>query len=615
MQKYKVMNPDGDIREVSEDKLNLAAQDDFLPVVSKGKDQRRVSFSNMEKAYADGYKALHEAPTTLESVVRGAAQGASFGFSDEITGALEAAFTDKTYEQARDESRQNYTNARETNPIAYGASEVGAGVATAFIPGLGALNAGRGAKIAEVVGKAALQGGLQGTGYSDKDTVAGVAADAAAGAALGGGLAYGVPKVISGVKGAANFASKMVPGTEDAFKGVNRATAKLGSMVPGTDIDAKELEYLLNNPQMRREARGLSKPENLRKIGEDTAGLLSAVDDLTDNQVGMRYAKAEHEFFSTITPDDIDNIDLSKIDKIKNIVQERPKLFGKAGKVVQGLDDILQRGGEREIGEATQDMSLKFMQKNLGEEAAAKMYAHRMLDARRHLDDVMKNVDYEKMLQGERRLIQSVRDTINDNLDNIPGAQDLRKMDGFFSDFTKTKKDALHKLAVPLPSGGREFTPESAIKFLKSDADQAKFIEAKMVDFSALMSELDGVRGAGTTKEINNVFNKIRKDFKILKSLDSLKRASGGPTSQAVNTAMQVLGAVHTMGASLLALPISNPAAWMNFVDGAEPGMREFSKKIQAQSLKAANLNPQAAARIMMISKMNQKDEDEEAAN
>ena len=56
----------------------------------------------------------------LESGLRGAAQGASLGFSDEITGAIESLLSEKSYEQARDESRRNYKQAQEQNPISFG---------------------------------------------------------------------------------------------------------------------------------------------------------------------------------------------------------------------------------------------------------------------------------------------------------------------------------------------------------------------------------------------------------------------------------------------------------------------------------------------------------------
>ena len=138
--------------------------------------------------------------TQLESGLRGLAQGASMGFVDELTGGLESAagslglVPDKTYEQARDESRANYLRAQTDNPLTYGAGQVGGGLATLAIPGL---NVAKGASLARTAGTAALQGGLTGLGSSEKDDLKGMAWDAAKGGALGGALGYAGGKLAS----------------------------------------------------------------------------------------------------------------------------------------------------------------------------------------------------------------------------------------------------------------------------------------------------------------------------------------------------------------------------------------------------------------------------------
>ena len=111
----------------------------------------------------------------LESGLRGLAQGASFGFSDEITGAIESALSNKSYEQARNESRAAYKDAEEANPISYNAGNIGGAAATAFIPGLGEMN----------IAKAAALGGVSGLGASSEDSVGGQLIDTAKGAGIG----------------------------------------------------------------------------------------------------------------------------------------------------------------------------------------------------------------------------------------------------------------------------------------------------------------------------------------------------------------------------------------------------------------------------------------------
>lgn len=143
-----------------------------------------------------------EPPSILESVGRGALQGASFGFADEIAGALGAAFTPKTYRQARDESRAAYAAAKEANPKAYVAGEIGGGLASAVIPGgvLGKAAEGGAAAVeaAPTIGRLALKGAATGAAYGGAQALGdstadltqgdfhGAIADTLRGAAIGG---------------------------------------------------------------------------------------------------------------------------------------------------------------------------------------------------------------------------------------------------------------------------------------------------------------------------------------------------------------------------------------------------------------------------------------------
>lgn len=118
----------------------------------------------------DDMDKMTSKPSSLESTIRGGAQGASLGFADELTGAAEAAYNklrgnpeslSNLYEKYRNESRNAYKAAEEANPTAYTVGEIGGGLTSFAIPGL---NAAKGADLAQVIGKAALQGGLMGAG-------------------------------------------------------------------------------------------------------------------------------------------------------------------------------------------------------------------------------------------------------------------------------------------------------------------------------------------------------------------------------------------------------------------------------------------------------------------
>lgn len=147
----------------------------------------------------------------LESALRGTAQGLSFGFADEVTGALESLASDKTYEQARNESRENYKAAQEANPITYGAGQVVGAVAPALATG--------GTSVAAL----AAQGAAQGLGSSEADLlkgdVLGAAKDTAIGASTGA-VVGGAGKALSTV------APKVAKGFQNVVEDV--ATAPLG---------------------------------------------------------------------------------------------------------------------------------------------------------------------------------------------------------------------------------------------------------------------------------------------------------------------------------------------------------------------------------------------------
>lgn len=134
-----------------------------------------------------------------ESLARGIAQGGSLGFADEISGGVEALWEKskgnptefgKLYQIYRDESRENFKKAQQDNPGTYLTGELGAGIATAFIPGVAAA---KGAKLASMAGRAAGFGGVAGAGYSEADNIGDLALDTAKGAAIGGATAAAAP--------------------------------------------------------------------------------------------------------------------------------------------------------------------------------------------------------------------------------------------------------------------------------------------------------------------------------------------------------------------------------------------------------------------------------------
>lgn len=151
--------------------------------------------------------AREEGPGQLESAARGAAQGVTFGLSDEIVGGVEGAYGALTgdesfsdaYTRSRDESRAANEAAREENPWTYGASEIGSGALTGGWGAARAVGAKGASSLAARLGRGAAAGagagGTAGAGYSEAETPGGVLKDAATGAGVGGVAGAAAPAV------------------------------------------------------------------------------------------------------------------------------------------------------------------------------------------------------------------------------------------------------------------------------------------------------------------------------------------------------------------------------------------------------------------------------------
>ena len=143
--------------------------------------------------------------TMLESGALGAAQGATLGAADEIEGGVRSGYDVltgnaplsklvETYRDYRDKARTRYDQAYEDNPGVYTAGNIGGGVATAFIPGLGFMNAAKGAGMLGKMYAGAKGGAAAALGMSEADLTKGEfgrAIDDVKTGALTGGIASG----------------------------------------------------------------------------------------------------------------------------------------------------------------------------------------------------------------------------------------------------------------------------------------------------------------------------------------------------------------------------------------------------------------------------------------
>lgn len=136
---------------------------------------------------------------TPEAVLRGAAQGATFGFGDELEAGWKHLVGGADYTKTRAQLRSDEANARSQHPVAYTGGEIGG----SLLPSAVAAMATGGTSLAPSMAKAGLpmaagQGALQGAGYSNADTAGGLARDSALGAGVGV-AGYGLGQTLGAV--------------------------------------------------------------------------------------------------------------------------------------------------------------------------------------------------------------------------------------------------------------------------------------------------------------------------------------------------------------------------------------------------------------------------------
>ncbi len=313
-------------------------------VNNKPLDYSKLTDAELEVLSAMAPQELQEAqePGKLESFGRGALQGASFGFSDEITGGIESAFTDKTYQQARDEAREANRLAEEANPLTYlGGNLVGA--VAVPVPG-GAIASGglRAAttlgRTARLAGVGAVAGGLGAAGSSEADLTdlennprnldefqSDVTAGAAGGAVMGPLVGQALP---AAAKGSVNWWKNM------RF---------------GRDLSAATRESFANPEFMT--------PGNLAKVADELSSttrkeLLPLVTDDLQAAASKSYEKAKEAATGKIrTKDIIQDIEQSFFPD-NPIVAEDPDFMKAQQRIMSMLKSMVKNGTEVDVKDA-----------------------------------------------------------------------------------------------------------------------------------------------------------------------------------------------------------------------------------------------------------------------
>lgn len=268
-----------------------------------------------------------------ESAIRGAAQEATFGLADELTGIAETGLEAvkgnvplsasellKSYQKLRDESRAAYKSAEETNPASYLGGQIVGGIAPAIATGgaavAGKLAAGAATKVGigqlmKEGAKSGLKYGLaQGVGKSEAEVAEGelgqLAKDVASEGAIGGVAGGVMPLAAPALKGAAKTMGKAPKAVGSLIKklpGYDKAAAsyewgKLGKNLTIDDIDPEMVKLGKTILKDVTDAKGSVNIKKAKEVFEqagivvDTEQALQKVISDIENIAKSDYLKA-----------------------------------------------------------------------------------------------------------------------------------------------------------------------------------------------------------------------------------------------------------------------------------------------------------------------------------
>lgn len=213
--------------------IHAAKYLDDEPATSTAAATPAPALSAASKYLDDPEEAAPTSPdpktSAAEAFGRGAAQGATLGFADEIAGLGKALFNTniaeprsgdffgQKYRKGRDETREADKTAQAEHPGWYTGGNVAGTVATSFVPGLGVAKGAGALKTALAAGRI---GAAQGLGESEATDLGGMARDAAASGAGSAVTAGMLSKFLGGAptRVADRLAKAEAPLVEEAAK-------------------------------------------------------------------------------------------------------------------------------------------------------------------------------------------------------------------------------------------------------------------------------------------------------------------------------------------------------------------------------------------------------------
>lgn len=572
MQTYKVRSVAGLDYDVDEDRLPDAEKDGYLPVVSDGKVEHRVAVADLPRAAQDGFRpagaeaasppersimdrvgatdvgaALTQAgrnvPVVGPAAVKlghafragmGALTGSDAGAA--IPGGGQGHSYGELYDKLEADDAAEQGVLKKTHPVGMAGAEllgsVGAPVPGAGIKGVAGAAARVGSQAAIAGGDAALRG-----------------RDVEQAAELTGAVAAGAESLPLVGKAAAAL-TRLLPGTSKAV--VNKLAARLAALMPGQQATAEELERVFANPELRRAAASTDLAAEAGKLAPELANARKSVNKAT----GDVFQEAEKRSLAAHEPtDDMLGLAVQRdVTAASEKIAENADFYGPlVKKAYNDVETILSTGGPREAGAATAPYSKE-----------------RLLRARRRVDELTKKKDFADMLSDERDAILSLRDMLDEPLKNgMSGAAERAEADALYRSKASADRNFFDPLTSKNPDKSRVLDAAKLERSLKSNTQKGSQFDERLdtvrryLDDNPSLGELPDVRAAlKKASELRDVGS-------MTGLMERLKRATGGPSSQAINMAAQTGAAAATSGLSMLALPVTNPVAYLRLLDNA----------------------------------------------
>lgn len=316
--------------------FDIGEGDDFKPAAAAAAPAPRV-FDVQDEAEFQAEFQAEEQPGIVEATARGAAQGV-LPWTDEVVGFGRALLSGapkeyfgSEYRAGRERERDANRRAQAAHPFAYGAGELAGSVVSSFVPGLGIA---KGAKTVGAVAKSAAKlGAFSALGYSEKEDIGGQAVDTLAGAAISGGTAGLMTKVLGDApeRVAKRLIGDQTKGATATLRDrvVGKATAKSGGE---PDRVADVLKEITGNKGIRR-AEG--NPEKL----------VVAIDKALD-PVMERIDKAFTGAASSTQGIRVSNV-LGKIEEVAVQLEKDPGKRALSRAVRDAANDVLETWGNR----------------------------------------------------------------------------------------------------------------------------------------------------------------------------------------------------------------------------------------------------------------------------